>query len=131
MLEYLLNGQTRALSDVMDGRTCPSVRRRDNPGRSPASVRTAEGREGEGRRCVRVDALVSARTRFLPRRRTVKTRPRVKPRPWGKRGRGRTSGRKGRPDGNFPPKSSFMTSLLESMKQFYKQYLRATIASII
>jgi hypothetical protein len=42
--------------------------------------------------------------RFLPRRRTVKSRLRVKPRPRGKRGRGR-------PDGNFPPKSSFMTSL--------------------
>jgi hypothetical protein len=41
----------------------------------------------------------------LPRPRTVKTRPR------GKRGRALTSERKGRPDGNFLPKSSFMTSL--------------------
>jgi hypothetical protein len=64
----------------------------------------------EMRLCGRTPA--SARTRFLPRRRTVKTHPR------GKRGRGRTferyprtSERKGRPDGNFPPKSSFMTSL--------------------
>jgi hypothetical protein len=48
----------------------------------------------------------SARTRFLPHPRTVKTRPR------GKRGRARTSGRKGRPNGNFPPISSFMTSLV-------------------
>jgi hypothetical protein len=30
----------------------------------------------------------------------------------GKRGRARTSGRKGRPDGYFHPKTSFMTSLL-------------------
>jgi hypothetical protein len=50
-------------------------------------------------------------TRFLPRPRTVKTRPRVEPRPQVKRGRSRTSGRKGRLDGNFPPISSFMTSL--------------------
>jgi hypothetical protein len=49
--------------------------------------------------------FASMRTRFLLRRWAVKTHPR------GKRGRGRTSGRKGRPDGNFPPKSSFMTSL--------------------
>jgi hypothetical protein len=35
----------------------------------------------------------------------------VKTRPRGKHGRARTSGRKGRPDGNFPPISSFMTSL--------------------
>jgi hypothetical protein len=54
---------------------------------------------------VRADASASAWTRFLPHRRTVKTRP------WGKRGRERTSGQKGRADGNFPPKSSFMTSL--------------------
>jgi hypothetical protein len=70
-----------------------------------------------GRARVRADAherprrrwAASARTRFLPRPRTVKTRPRVKQRPRGKRGRARTSGR--RPDGNFPPISSFMTSL--------------------
>jgi hypothetical protein len=65
---------------------------------------------------------MSAQTRFLPRRRTVKTLPRVKPRPWAKRGHARTfvrrpqmSGRKGRPDDNFPPKSSFMTSLLPTL----------------
>jgi hypothetical protein len=56
---------------------------------------------------------MSTRTWFLPRPRTVKTRPRVKPRLRGKRGRGRTSRQKGRPDGNFHPKSSFMTSLLK------------------
>jgi hypothetical protein len=50
----------------------------------------------------------SVRTRFLLRPRTVKTRPRRK------RGRARTSGRKGRLDGNFPPISSFMTSLAET-----------------
>jgi hypothetical protein len=66
--------------------------------------------------------FASARTRFLPRRWTVKTRPWVKPRPRGKRGRAQTSGRhpqtsgrKGRPDSNFPRKSSFMTSLLWSL----------------
>jgi hypothetical protein len=34
MLEYariFLNGRTRALSDMTDGRTCRSVHRRDNP----------------------------------------------------------------------------------------------------
>jgi hypothetical protein len=61
---------------------------------------------------VSADMGASARTRFLLRRQTVKTRPRVEPHPRGKRGRGRTSRRKGRPDGNFPPKSSFMTSLV-------------------
>jgi hypothetical protein len=59
-----------------------------------------------GRPCPCGCIVASARTRFLPRRRTVKTRPR------GKRGCGRTSGRKGLPDGNFPPNSSFMTSLV-------------------
>jgi hypothetical protein len=34
-----------------------------------------------------------------------------KTRPGGKCGRGRMSGRRGRPDGNFHPKTSFMTSL--------------------
>jgi hypothetical protein len=47
-----------------------------------------------GRARVCVDAgPASTWTRFLPRRRTVKTRPRVKPRLRGKRGRVRTSGR--------------------------------------
>jgi hypothetical protein len=61
------------------------------------------------------------RTRFLPHPQTVKTRQRVKLHPWGKRGRGwtsgrrpRTFGRKGRPDGNFHPKFSFMTSLVST-----------------
>jgi hypothetical protein len=44
--------------------------------------------------CLFIYLFASARTRFLPRRRTVKTRLRVKPRLRGKRGRGRTSGRK-------------------------------------
>jgi hypothetical protein len=47
----------------------------------------------------------SAQTRFLPRLRTVKTRPRDK------HGHGRTYGRKGRPDGHFHPKTSVMTTL--------------------
>jgi hypothetical protein len=37
--------------------------------------------------------VASAQTRFLPRRRTVKTRPRIEPRPRGKLGRAQTSGR--------------------------------------
>jgi hypothetical protein len=69
--------------------------------RADAHVRTDGGLRPHGR------IVASARTRFLLRRRTVKTGPR------GKRGRGRTSGRHLRTSGrNFPSKSSFMTSLL-------------------
>jgi hypothetical protein len=66
------------------------------------SVRIAEGREGEGGgegrggRCVRVDALFTALADGKNRVRGVNA----------------DAGR--RPDGNFPPKSSFMTSLLQT-----------------
>jgi hypothetical protein len=64
-------------------------------------------------------------TRFLPRPQTVKIRPQVKSRPRDKCCRGRTSGRhprtsrrKGRPDGNFHPKTSVMTTLSRRGPQF-------------
>jgi hypothetical protein len=73
-------------------------RGRERGGEGDASVRTWA--------CPRGRIYASTRTRFLPRRWAVKTRPP------GKRGRGWTSGRRlGRHDGNFPLKSSFMTSL--------------------
>jgi hypothetical protein len=75
-------------------------------------------------RKLKIVFFASARTRFLPRPRTVKTRLRVKPRPRGKRGRVRTSGRKGRPDGNFPPISSFMTSLATTRYYIWKYPLQ-------
>jgi hypothetical protein len=42
----------------------------------------------------------------------VKNRPRGKLRRWGKHGRTRTSGRKGRLDSKFYPKTSVMTTLV-------------------
>jgi hypothetical protein len=88
-------------------------------GCSPASARTAEGGEGEGggrggreggrgegrevrphgrpmsaqtQKCVRVDAPQCPRGRIFTTSTDGKTYPRVKQRPQGKRGRGRTSG---------------------------------------
>jgi hypothetical protein len=55
---------------------------------------------------------LSARKRFLPRPRTVKTCSRVNPCPRSKRGRGRTSCRNGRLDGNFYRRTSIMIILL-------------------
>jgi hypothetical protein len=87
------------------------------PSSSRGFARQARGARGVGgfwgfwglkteNRKLKIEKILSlskpAQTRFLPRPRTVKTRPWVKPRPQGKRGR---------PDGNFPPISSFMTSL--------------------
>jgi hypothetical protein len=73
-----------------------------------ASVQTAEGREGEGEGEERGgEGDASAQTRFLPRRRTVKTRPWVKPRPRGKRGCGRTSERHRRTSGQHPRTSGW------------------------
>jgi hypothetical protein len=72
-----------------------------------ADAPCSRGRELRPRGCT----PVSARTRFLPHPRTVKTRPWVKPRPRGKCGRGRTSRRNGRPDRYFHPKTFVMTTL--------------------
>jgi hypothetical protein len=54
--------------------------------------------------CIRADVLT--------RPRTVKTRLWVKSRPQDKCGGGQTSGRNGRPDGNFYRRSSIMTTLV-------------------
>jgi hypothetical protein len=82
------NASARMLGGVRADATCP------------------RGRELHPRGCT-----VSTRTLFLPRPRTVKTRTWVKPRPRGKCGRGQKSGRKGRPNSNFHPKTSVMTTL--------------------
>jgi hypothetical protein len=55
---------------------------------------------------VQVNALFTAST-------DVKTRPRDK---------------RGRPDGNFPPKSSFMTSLLYAERMAHRSALQASAA---
>jgi hypothetical protein len=69
--------------------------------------------------CVRADAPQRPRGRIFTVSADCKTRLRVKPRPRDKCGRGRTSRQcpwmselRGRPDGNFHPKTSVMTSLL-------------------
>jgi hypothetical protein len=51
---------------------------------------------------------INLKNKNFLRLRTVKTRPR------GKCGRGRTSGRKGSPDGNFHPIASVMTTVVQS-----------------
>jgi hypothetical protein len=63
--------------------------------------------------------LTPVRMWFLLSARTVKTRPRIKPRPRGKRRRGRTSGRRprmsgqnGRPNGKIYRRTSVWTSLV-------------------
>jgi hypothetical protein len=90
-------------------------------------VREARGSEGAGLHgCIsasaphlrgRIDASVL--TRFLPLAWTLKTRPWIKMRSWGKRGCVRTSGRwtrtsgqNGCPDGKFYHRTSVLTSLV-------------------
>ena len=88
------------------------------------------------RSCVREDAVFIADA--VTRLRTVKTCLRVNLRPQGKRGRGRTSkrrprtgGRKGRPDDDFHPKTSVMTTLSPSSPKLYDNSKGLSLSSSI